>query len=568
MLSQLPVELIQQILHYADTPSYLQTAYTCRRLFEAAGGSRELVMHHLEETPGSTCLAGPLDTKELFLLLRQRASKLLYGAETRASRTLHIAEGRATDPRACAVTSSGNVNLALAFKGDGIVRTYFTRNGLLFPRKTLRPPYDQPGRIEILRVAFGVDNTVAVLHRFIPEIEANEDAMQHPFVRQALQSPPEPELYLVHYDTGSLEDKLTVYALTDREDYEALSLAMFNKYRFAISWQHVQDRTVHEVALYDAIPDPEAEQNSVACLRYMSTVIADEGGHVPANANPGRRGPASLHPRPWSAVSQLAFNDHDSQLLYYHTGCTLYDHYQSLDNGMVPAVSRLRHNYCWATLTPQMILNFSIGIPFYALHDTRDISANRPVCHWKYLAFGLGKDSPNQWIYPCILMAEARCRAVNCGHIVNLERGRRLVDWKVVARLRGYPEERVSMNSVGCIIAASPDGQRIAVANWKTVSVWSLQPEVLVEENSTGFYPDSWKLRDDLKIIDLDPIVLKLDAVCFKLSFTGREDELLAVTDRGLMYWDIGPTGTGARMTRSLDLDGRGGTWVQSDRLL
>lgn len=299
----------------------------------------------------------------------------------------------------------------------------------------------------------------------------------------------------------------------------------------------------------------------------MSNVIADEGGHVTANSNLGRRGPASLHPRPWSAVSQIAFNDHGSQLLYYHTGCTLYDHYQSL-NDTLPTVSRIRHNYCWASLTPQMILNFSIGIPFFALHDTRDIAANRPVCHWKYLSFGLGRDRPGQWIYPCILMAEARCRAINCAHTVNLDRGRRLTDWKVVARLRGYPEERVSMNSVGCIIATSPGGQRIAVANWKTVTVWALQPEVLIEENSTGFYPDSWKLRSDLKIVDLKPIVLQLDAVCFKLSFTGREDELLAVTDRGLMYWNIGPGGTGARMTRSLDLDGRGGTWVQSDRLL
>ncbi|KAJ9405071.1 hypothetical protein DTO045G8_7244 [Paecilomyces variotii] len=574
MLSQLPVELIQQIFYYADTPSYLQAAYSCRRLYEAAAGCREVVIHHLEETPGSTLLADPLETKELWLLLRQRASKLLYGADAHASRTLHIAEGRAIDPRACAITTSGNVNLALAFKGDGIVRTYFTRNGLLFPRGVLRPPYDQPGRIEILRVAFASDNSVAVLHRFIPEIETNEDDMHHPFIRQALQSPPEPELYVVHYETDSSEDHLTVYSLTDHDEYEPLALAVANKYKFAISWQHSHDSSVHEVVLYDGIPDAQAEENSVTCLRYVSNVIADEGGDIPANVNnAARRSHASFHPRPWSAVSHMTFNDRDSQLLYYHTGCTVYDHYQSLDNGTVSMVSRLRHNYSWSWLTPQLILTFSIGIPFAALHATQDIprisnnNTNVTVCDWKYLAFGLGRDRLNQSIYPCILRAEARCRAVNCGHVVNLDRGRRLTDWKVVARLRHYPEETVATNSVGCIVATSPNGNRIAVANWKTVYIWALEPEVLIEENATGFYPDSSKLREDLKVINLDPIVLQLDAVCFKLSFTTREDELLAVTDRGLMYWDIGPGGTGARMTRSLDLDGRGGTWVQSDRV-
>lgn len=297
----------------------------------------------------------------------------------------------------------------------------------------------------------------------------------------------------------------------------------------------------------------------------MSSVIVDEDGRVPdGEDDAGHAMYAGGHMKEWTPVSNMTFNDQDGQLLYYHGGDTLYDVYQSLEAGNPPTASRLHRNSCRVPFREGLMLTFSIGIPFFATHQTYDLGADRSVCHWKYLSFGLGKHRQRPWTAACIVMSEARCRASNCGHVVNLDRGRRLNEWKVVARLRSYPEE--SINSVGCIVAASPRGTRLAVANWNTVYIWALEPEELIEGNKNGFYPSSWRLTDS-GIVDLEPIVLQLDAVCFKLCFTTREDELLVVTDRGLMYWDIGPHGTGARMTRSLDLDGRGGTWIQSDRL-
>jgi hypothetical protein len=116
MLLDLPVELIQLVFYYADTPSYLQTAYTCCTLFEVARGCREVVLHHVKQTPGSNVGFDALETKDIFLLLRKRASKLLYGAEFRASRTLHIAEGRVIDPRSSSIATSGTPNVALGLQ--------------------------------------------------------------------------------------------------------------------------------------------------------------------------------------------------------------------------------------------------------------------------------------------------------------------------------------------------------------------------------------------------------------------------------------------------------------------
>lgn len=265
MLLDLPVELIQLVFYYADTPSYLQTAYASRTLVEVAAGCREVVLHHLEQTPGVNVGFDALETKDLFLLLRKRASKLLYGAEFRASRTLHIAEGRTIDPRSSSIAASGTLNVALAFKGEGIVHTYAANNGLLFPRRPLRPPYDQPGTIEVLKTVFGGSGSVSLLHRFTPELAKDEDELQHPFVRQAMQSTPEREIYLALYENDSTNDHVTVYVLPDRAEYEPLALAVADKYKFAISWQHNQDRNLHEVVLYAGIPDPQEEGSSVTC---------------------------------------------------------------------------------------------------------------------------------------------------------------------------------------------------------------------------------------------------------------------------------------------------------------
>ena len=53
--------------------------------------------------------------------------------------------------------------------------------------------------------------------------------------------------------------------------------------------------------------------------------------------------------------------------------------------------------------------------------------------------------------------------------------------------------------------------------------------------------------------IELRPTVLQLHAVCFQLRFLDGEDELLALTDKGVMYWDLSPLGRGERTTHRLD---------------
>ena len=125
---------------------------------------------------------------------------------------------------------------------------------------------------------------------------------------------------------------------------------------------------------------------------------------------------------------------------------------------------------------------------------------------------------------------------------MNLDRGRRFNDWQIMAHLGGFRELTTSH---GSRVATSRHGTRIAVANWKTLYIWALNPDELIQGNGTGFYPSSWE--SSTGAIELRPVVLQLEAVCSQIRFAEDEDELVAITDRGLMYMNLSYDGKGVR---------------------
>lgn len=249
-------------------------------------------------------------------------------------------------------------------------------------------------------------------------------------------------------------------------------------------------------------------------------------------------------------VIDLAFNDRFSQLLYYYRAQSIYGSFQRI-NIFSSSVFRpkLHENSCAVQFSESLSLMFSIAIPFFGKHETRH-AVNPQTCRWQYLSFGIATHREENWTVACLLKSEALCRARNCGHVLNLERGRRFLDWTVVGRLWGFQD---STNSLGCIVAASNHGTRLAVANWNTIYIWALEPNALIERNASGFYPPCSQSASS-GMIELRPVTLQLGAVCFKLRFTDKEDELLALTDRGVVYWNFGPLGKGERTVHKLEI--------------
>lgn len=130
-----------------------------------------------------------------------------------------------------------------------------------------------------------------------------------------------------------------------------------------------------------------------------------------------------------------------------------------------------------------------------------------------------------------------------------------------VARLVDLPDLH-NLSTLGYRIAVSPKGYRIAIASWKTVRVWAIDPMAFLDPSyslSGGrgvpgdfFYTERcgwqyYKTEDIVNgCVELKPIELPSVGVVYGLEFHG-EDELWGWTERGLCRWNFGASGTGER---------------------
>lgn len=264
MLLVLPPELIQLVLQSISTPDYLQVAYSCHVLYEIASTCREVVLHHLYQTPGLISGVQELETKRLFQLLAGRSHQQLYGAQFYARRKTIDFEAQVIDAQASSLASSSrDPNIALVFKDQPDIFLFRAENGgFLLPRARLRLPWEEPGAVEVLKTTSPGEDGVYALYRFTPTMNGNDPNAEHPFVQHALQSNPSGTVHLIHFASQSLQPHVRVCAFPNHAGYKALAIAVADSNTFAISWQHEREDHDHEVviySIYDESPDETSE---------------------------------------------------------------------------------------------------------------------------------------------------------------------------------------------------------------------------------------------------------------------------------------------------------------------
>lgn len=272
MLLSLPLELLQLILTHCTTPAYLQSTFTCRRLYEIGTTSRHLVLHHLHQTPGLDSYQGfeleHFVTEVLFRVLLQRAEKELYGSEFGARCARFCPEGtkrgRGIDGRASSIDPAGT-DVSLVVKGRPLVYLFRVEDGKLLLRERIEPPWDhQAGEIEVLKTAvLDSGGEVYVLYRFGPFIDEGEVDARGPFEAEALRSKTRGDIYLAVHQPGAntttTGDKLVeVWGFRGRAEYEPTALAVWDSGTFAISWRDMLGRE-DGVVLYSSPKDTRAE---------------------------------------------------------------------------------------------------------------------------------------------------------------------------------------------------------------------------------------------------------------------------------------------------------------------
>ncbi|KAJ5446127.1 hypothetical protein N7491_002209 [Penicillium cf. griseofulvum] len=523
MLLQLPTELIQLVLRDCDTPAYFQTAFSSRRLYEIASGSREVIIHHLHNTPGWNDGIEAHQTKHLFVELMRRSYEHLDGAEHYANPTYEY-QNRVIDYHASKIEASEDSILALlVFKGQSTVHLVDMSDG---------------GRTEVQLKSPGQD---------IGEVE---------IIQTAFDGKGESTIHLACHRMNRRKNIIRMCDFPECRDYRPLALCVSDG-KFAISWQSTLDPFDHDVVLYTQLYDDdddddedEAEDEDDSSEgkgdNPCKIIHAALEAYVLTSSND--QDPSVRPSRETGPAMKLAFNDRGFQLLYHYRAQNIYGAFQRLHRlpGLLPGEPkpRFNENACTVQFSPSLSLQFSIGIPFFGTHELGDINQGEQ-CHWQYLAFGIATHRVEKWTVACLLKSEAYT-GPRCTHVLNLDRGRRFDNWQIMAHLGGFQE---ATTSHGSPVATSRRGTRVAVANWKTLYVWALNPSVLIEENGTGFYPSSWE--SSTGAIELRPVTLQLEAVCSQLRFTEKEDELVAITDRGMMFLNLGYSGKSKQLVKS-----------------
>jgi hypothetical protein len=201
--------------------------------------------------------------------------------------------------------------------------------------------------------------------------------------------------------------------------------------------------------------------------------------------------------------------------------------------------------------------DFLVDNPFYAKHERgEEDGTGRRRCTFTYLALGITKTFKTideSRLAACIIRAHRTVYYGTCSHLVDLDINfRTLLGPEVVGRLWGYNQAPVT--SLPGVIAYSPNGSRIAIADWDKILVWALNAEVLVDGNTGSQYYDMVqenKLEQNHAV--LKPILLKAESVVRQMAFGRMEDELAVLTSGGLQIWNLGPSGTGKREVHRLD---------------
>ena len=198
-------------------------------------------------------------------------------------------------------------------------------------------------------------------------------------------------------------------------------------------------------------------------------------------------------------------------------------------------------------------MQISTGMHFFGSHAFR-----QPVdfdeedyCRKSFLSLGRTEASstgnrPSQLF---IVRHEDFTLPGDCDHEIDLDSHQ--TAGRPTALLAGF---RQDSKTSGSVLAMSPDGSRISAAIWRRVYVWSINPRMLVEGNLDLYFPPQ-DFNARLGLGRILPTLLPIaEGVVHRLVWTS-ETNLFAITDRGLMSWDLGCTSDGDKDFLSLAHD-------------
>lgn len=264
MLLDLPTELIRIILGFTSSSAYIQAATCCKSLYSIASESRDLVLAHLQRTPGVKRDTKSRSTQELFTLLQRRVANLLLNASFYADQTTYTFNGKKHDVGASSIGRIGmSAVLALVFKEDPRVDlVYVDPNGAVCFKRSFdcSPPAPEECPGTIVKTTFANNDSLAVLVR--GHTIKDKKVTDHVFAEQMRKHGADAFYYYFFYIPLIRNSAPKVCRLYGRANFrpQALACTKNPRMRFAISWQDRSDDRAHEVIFYNTWNDDYSDE--------------------------------------------------------------------------------------------------------------------------------------------------------------------------------------------------------------------------------------------------------------------------------------------------------------------
>lgn len=501
----LPDELTIQILRRASTPTFIQLTRTCKKFFDIARQNRKLLLYHLEQLPGEKTKFrdGVLDNRQLFLLLRQRASNVLTGINFTANMHEYLTRDVPILPAASSVggLDAEYVRMALCFKGTADIRQY-TSNCVI---KEKIKQISSPGTKVLKLIQWGrfVSVLCSTPVRRGDELSDSSDTDSSDSETEMLNYPPftptanarlqrfgkqskgrndrllkilkvEQRYQVIHFD---------VYTMEDSQIFEIIPPGDMIPRDFA-----VQDCTICAV-LWDketsgGRPTDDANIVTYTIDSRMEDLVYEQKTVWPKTGKPARNdGESDDEDGPENLPERISFFKDGRRIKLYEAG------------GVVPyeifSTSTTQYDQ-YATTNVISFEGFSVHVdtPFFGTHTTQlDEHNQHSFCFQHHLCLGVATlnlsngASEDEVKVLCILRSQNRFYPEGCDHRVSLSRMTHISanNSTIAARLWGW-EETPSNFSGKNTVAVSPGGTRIAIAMWNKVLVYPLNPKILCDE--------------------------------------------------------------------------------------
>ncbi|KAL9124122.1 MAG: hypothetical protein Q9217_006518 [Psora testacea] len=551
-LLRLPLEILHIIQRQMDQATFFISLLTCRRFLTAAA-FRPLVLHHLRRMPGLGLGLDNLEVDQLLSEFRKRAAASGHAARVLANlQEFEAASGSLMSKSVCTPHDptprrSEQTILAVPHR-SGIIQLYDLTKHHVRKREELhiRPEDGNPGRIDVLKLAFASGSRdLAVLCRqedisgWAPQLRAMESRKTSLIYKLLVFHRLYAKQKGYFYSSHEQETRDVVFP----RDPVPVGLALASNGTACIAWKHPG---MHEKTMVWLIYRHDKLMQSCS---YDPSPLMSPLGDPPAIPSHTGREPL---------IFGMQFAERGKQLDLFEPGRHIQSWYSHVSESREQTHTLVSPNTCLLDLDNDDIwAEVLIGTPFHASHSS-EVTVDwdpSPHCSTSYLALGItehsyGSDHPNVFI----MQQEIYKRSQDCDHLLNLEAGRGPVfQWKALALLAGY---RQGSSSLGTVMAISPEGTRIAAARWSRVYLWSFDPKSLLQGGLQIYFPpQDYNARKGIG--RLRPTILPQSRGVVHSMIWTNEEHLFAITDRGLVKWDLGWMCDGEKEDLSMEYD----TW-------